>query len=122
MEKKILGISAIVFVALLGFGFVSAYGFGNQVSLEDKDAMRTAVESGDYASWKALMESQITEEKFNEIKLRHQEREEFRSLMEEARESGDYSQIEALREQYGLGNGMGKRNMNSGECPFADLE
>ena len=122
MKKKILGISALAIVALLGFSLVSAYSFGNKVFEEDRDAMKNAVESGDYSSWKSLMESQITEERFNEIRAMHQERQEFRNLMQEARDSGDYSKVEELRQQYGPGKGMGKRNMHSGECPFADLD
>jgi len=61
MENKyILGIVALAMIALLGVGVVSAYsGFGsvglsdedNALMQEQRDAMRTAVENGDYAVW-----------------------------------------------------------------------
>lgn len=120
MERKTIGIAAFLVVALLGVGFVSAYGFGNDMSKETRDAVQNALDSGDYSTWKSLMESQITEERFNEMKAKHQERAEFRALMREARESGNYSAIQELKEEFGSGKGMHKENMNSGECPFAN--
>lgn len=120
MERKTIGVAAFLIVALLGVGFVSAYGFGNDMPKETRDAIENAVESGDYSTWKVLMESQITEERFNEMKSKHQERAEFRALMQEARESGNYSAIQELKAEFGPGKGMHKRNMNSGECPFAN--
>jgi hypothetical protein len=120
MEKKTIGIFAFVMVAVLAIGMVSAFGgFGNKMSDENREAMDTAMESGDFESWKSLMQSQITEERFDEMRARHQERAEFRALMQEARESGDYSKIQELKAEFGQGKGMNKKNMNSGECPFA---
>lgn len=124
MNKTILGVFAFSIIALLSVGFVSAFQFGNgfmnqDISEEDRqehrEAMRTAVEEGDYSTWKGLMEERLaelegslTEENFNQIMERHQERAQFREVMEEARESGDYSKMQELREQSGFGK-MGSR-------------
>lgn len=107
-QKQMLGIVALAMVALLGVGMVSAFGFGNRVSEEDRDALENAIESGDYEAWREIKLSQISEESFEEARAQYQERLEFR----EARESGDYSRLQELREEYGFeGNGFG-RGMN----------
>jgi hypothetical protein len=120
MERKTLGVFAFAMLAILAVGVVSAVGFQNRMSDEDREAMKAAIESGDYDSWANIKRAQISEEKFNEQRARHQEREEFRALMQEARESGDYSKIQELKAEFGQGKGMHKRNMRSGECPFAN--
>jgi hypothetical protein len=126
MKKKlIIGVFALAMIAILGFGAVSAYGFG-RMSSEEKESMKTAIQDGDFETWKTLkqermsrMFSEIDEEKFNELRARHQERAEFRNAMMEARDSGDWERVQELKAQYGTGKGMHKRNMNSGACPFA---
>jgi hypothetical protein len=121
MEKRqIVGVFALAMVALLGVGMVSAFGFGNQMSEEDRDNMKNAIESGDYQTWREIKMSQISEEKFEEAKARHQERAEFREAMKEAREANDYSKIQELKEEFGKGRGMHNKNKNSGNCPFAE--
>lgn len=121
MEKKTLGVIAFAMFTVLAFGAVSAFGgFGNNMSEEDREAMDTVMESGDFEAWKSLMQSQLTEERFNEMRARNQERAEFRDLMQEARESGNYSKIQELKSEFGQGKGMHKQNMNPGECPFAE--
>ncbi|MBN2880875.1 hypothetical protein JXM83_02370 [Candidatus Woesearchaeota archaeon] len=79
---KITNIFAMLVVGLVvAAGFVSAYGMRS-----GNDAIRTAVENGDFDSWKEAMESEITEENFNAILERHNERE----LVREAIEANDY--------------------------------
>jgi len=118
-QKQMLGIVALAMVALLGVGMVSAFGFGNGISEEDIEALNNAMESGDYEAWKEIKMSQISEERFEEARARHQERAEFRTAMQEARESGDYSRVQELKAEFGKGKGIHNKNMNSGECPFA---
>jgi hypothetical protein len=124
MNKKISSVFAISIIALLSVGFVSAFQFGNglmnqNLSEEEvqahREEIRTSVENGDYSTWKALMEERLaeleaslTEENFNQIMERHQERAQFRGAMQEARESGDYSKMQELKEESGFG-GMGHR-------------
>lgn len=117
---------------------ISAFGFGNgfwnqnlsdeeKLELqEQKDAIKTAIQNNDYETWKAIMEeriafmkSQLTEENFNELKTKHQDNEQFRIAMQEARESGDFEAMQEIREQFGKGKGMHKRNMNPSACQFA---
>jgi hypothetical protein len=119
-QKYVLGIVALSMVALLGFGKVSAFGFGNRISDEDRETLKNAIESGDYETWREIKMSQISEERFEEMKARYQEREEFREAMQEARESGNYSRIHEFKAEFGKGKGIHKRNMNFGECPFAE--
>jgi hypothetical protein len=96
MEKQqFLGVFAVAIVALLGFSFVSAQGFGffggdktgDQIAdMEaNREAMRNAVETGNYAAWEGLMherladmestledvENSINEDTFAEIQERH---------------------------------------------------
>lgn len=92
-SKQTLGIFALAIVAILGISMVSAFGFGdrfmnsdlteeNKAEMEEhREAMRTAIEDEDFESWKSLMEEkiarmqeQITEENFNTIIERHQDR------------------------------------------------
>jgi Arc/MetJ-type ribon-helix-helix transcriptional regulator len=118
-QKYVLGIIALSMVALLGAGMISAFGFRNGVSEEDREALKNAVESGNYESWAELKRAQISEERFEEVRARHQERQEFRTAMQEARESGDYSKLQELKAEFGKGKGMQRKNMNSGDCPFS---
>lgn len=127
-QKYNLGIIALAMVAVLGVGMVSAFGFGNgfmkvnNLTDEEKEKMQeqteniqSSIESGDYETWKGLMEeritmmqSQITEENFNAIVEQHEKMLEMRTTMEEARESGDFSTMEKIREEYGIGERFGK--------------
>ena len=126
MKRKYTLVAALAMVTLLGVGMVSAFGSGNgfmsgltdeeRAEMQDqKEAIRAAVENEEYAEWKSLMEDRIaemqgrlTEEDFNEVVARHQERAEFREAMEEARESGDFSAIQELKEEFGIeGKGFG---------------
>lgn len=119
MKKKTIGIFAFVMVSVLAIGMVSAFGgFGKEISDENREAIDAAIESGNFESWKSLMQSQITQERFDEMKVRHQKRAEFRALIQEARESGDYSRIQELKAEFGQGREMHEQNMNFGECPF----
>lgn len=133
-QKKILGIFALVMVVFVGIGMVSAFGFGKgygpnspllneeekaQLAEQQKE-IQTAIEKGDFAAWKSLMEKriekmkqQITEENFNILKEKHQKMTEFRNEMLKARESGDFSKIAELKEKYGVG----KTRQFKGICP-----
>lgn len=118
-NKTIYSFVALGIIALLGVSaFVSAntgFGLGNgigqdltdeeKVDIEShREAVKEAIESQDYDLWKSLMEERIesmkeklTEDNFDKIVERHQQRsetrEELKSLMEEARESGDFSEV-----------------------------
>ena len=136
MNKNVLGILALSMVAILGAGFVVAMPFGNGLNADLTDSekaemqaqheeMQTAIENGDYETWKSLMndkivkmQEQITQENFNEIQERHAEREEFRQAIEEARESRDFSKMQELKEEYGIGRqGFGsEKGPRRGSC------
>jgi len=113
-SNYLYGSVALAMIALLGISMVSAFGFGNgfmNVDLTDeekaeievqREAMRTAVESGDYETWKELHESRLTEENFQKAQERHAEMSEVRELKDELKqavEDGDDVRVEELKEQ-----------------------
>lgn len=129
MKKRYLGIFAIFAIALLGIGAVSAFGMGQGKMLgldeEEKAEMlsfredvRNVIISGDYETWKELIESRISEEHFEFIQSRWAERETRRA------ETQNKFNAEGFQ---GKGNGIHKemrkqgmnyqRNLES--CPFA---
>ncbi|MBS3143774.1 hypothetical protein J4446_02785 [Candidatus Woesearchaeota archaeon] len=118
MNKKYLAVFAIAMVALVGVGMVSAFGFGNGMKgLSDNDgaqmqeqmeAVNSAIENNDFEAWKSLMESQLTEENFNQMVERHNEMKEFREQMETAKESGDFESMKGFEKGF------------RGNCPLMD--
>lgn len=136
MKKQyILGIVAFAIVAVLGVSMVSAFGFdgfmNHNLDNEDRtemqeqiEAMQTAIENGDYETWKSLMEErivkmqeQITEENFNKILEMHQQQEERRAEMEEQREQFCEENDCPVFEDGGSG-GDSKRNHRFGMMGF----
>jgi hypothetical protein len=131
------GLFAVFAIALLGAGFVSAFGWMNN---DNQDAIESAIESGDFNIWKEAHLAQLTEENFNLAVERHEQMTEMKELMNslrEAKESGDEDliaeltiQIEELRpegfnEMKGsrrnneFKEGKGKMFMNE-DCPFSE--
>lgn len=139
MERKYLvGIFAFSIIAVLGFSFVSAFGFGNgfgfSLTDEEKTEMKAkqetiqnAIENGDYESWAELMQqkvnkmqSEITKENFVEVQGKYFQMTELKEAMEEARESEDFSEVESLMAKFGIGKGFEKgqgHKMNAGANP-----
>jgi len=109
MNKKILGIG-ILFL-LLAAGTVMAFrgdfaGAMNAFDSDEMQQMKTAIENGDYETWKTLQEQNLTEENFNAIRERTQQRiqnrEEMQLMQEEiqtAIENQDYTAWKALMEE-----------------------
>lgn len=122
-KKKVIGVFAISLVLLLSAGLVMAQsGFGmgqmteeeKSVFQEEREQMRSAIESDDFATWKSLMQTRIsrmqedlTEENFESLVVRHQER-------AEARENGEYPM---QKNGIGRSQGKGQGQMNA-ECPY----
>lgn len=86
-NKKITGVFAISLIALFSISLVAAQGFGfNRMSdedqelfLDEREVMRTAIENEDYSTWKSLMEDRIarmqeslTEDDFKELVANHE--------------------------------------------------
>jgi len=119
MNKIFLGVFIFAVVAMLGITAVSAsggLGFNNMNEeekaefQEQREEMRNAVESDDFEAWKALMNERIgqmkerlTEEEFESIQQRHQER----------AENG---------EGFRKGFRQGKMHRGQGDCPYANAE
>ena len=132
-QRYMLGVGALAMIAILGFSFVAAGGFGmgkgfgygmsdltdeERAAVEaQKEAMQGAIESGDYAAWEGMMEDRlagmedsINEETFAQIQERHASMKRMRDAMQKAKETGDFSEVEALREDLGMparGEGFG---------------
>ncbi len=121
MKKITAGVLAFSIIALLGFSLVAAFPFGfgkgmnadltEEQQLEAQafhEALQQAIEDKDFAAWKELMLSQLTEENFNLLVERHQnmeenraENEQIRNQIQDAMQSGDYETAQQLREQMG---------------------
>jgi len=134
MERKTLGILALALIGLFAVSMVAAMPFGNA---EDKDAIRDAVEAGDYDVWKSLMTAELSEENFAKMTQMH----ELRFEIQEAREAGDMDVAKELMDEMkelmpegrmghgkmGSGKGFGKGDGHEGRmgrgahegCPFA---
>jgi len=75
------GIVALLLVSLAGSVFAfSGRGFGNEET-------RKALEAGDYGTWKEAMTSQLSEERFNQMKENHNQMAEKKAGMQEQREA-----------------------------------
>jgi hypothetical protein len=115
-------------ISVFAVGTVFAYQYGNRNNTNpviDKLAAENAVESGDYAAWKALhannngkMVSLINEGNFYLLKEMH-----------DAREAGDFAKVQQIKAELGFksGNGQGKgmhkgqgKNGNNGNCPYVN--
>ncbi len=146
MNKTTLSILAVSMFALLAVGTVAAFGFGkgglnadlSEEELaqmqEQKQAMQTAVENQDYATWQNLMlerveqmRAQITPENFNNIVEQNENQQAFHEAVQELKDSGDFSRedMESLREQYNLEAPEFKEGRKAmgmkpeGDCSFA---
>ena len=143
MESKyMLGIIALVMIAVLGVSMISAFegkGFmkpgltdEQKANIKEKrEAIRNALESNDYATWKSLMEElvakknlqnfDLSEDHFNKAVERYNEMSELRYAIEEAHESGDYSKVKELQKEFGMkkGNKLTKRHSFRGYKPRA---
>jgi hypothetical protein len=114
-NKALLGILAFSILLLLGTSMVAAIPNGqgkhmrgekNDFFEQDHEAMRTAIENNDFASWKSLMESRITEDNFNQMVERHSEmkteRETRQKEMQEYHQlmvDGNYEEAEEYMEE-----------------------
>jgi len=109
----VLGVIAVIGVSL-AVAFPGSFGevkgsFGGSLTDEEiaekqafRESLMEAVESNDYVSWRSLMESQLSEERFNEMREKHTQMQEKRELMQQLREAvedGDAETAEQLREE-----------------------
>ncbi|MFA5259356.1 MAG: hypothetical protein WC979_08010 [Candidatus Pacearchaeota archaeon] len=125
MKRTMLALMAVMIISVLAVGSVFAYQYGNKNNTNavvDKVAAENAVESGDYATWKALhassngkMVSLINEGNFHLLKEMH-----------EAQEAGDFAKVQEIKSELGFvsGNGQGKGmhmgQGKNGNCPYAN--
>lgn len=152
MKNKVTyGIFAVVFVTLLTVGSVAAFGLGHGYGFSEEEQaereafrteVKTAMENGDFETWKYLMQSRLTEKHFTEMQEQHNQMQEMQQLREQLREAwknGNAEKAEQIQNQIqesmpegfpgqkGLIEGHGK-GMKSGfggfkgNCPFADAE
>jgi len=82
MKIAKIGILALILVVLVGSAFAF---FGRN------EAAREAMEAGNYQGWKNAITAELTEERFNQMRNRHQEMLEHREAVEAAIEAGDYN-------------------------------
>ncbi|MDA3836468.1 MAG: hypothetical protein PF542_02495 [Nanoarchaeota archaeon] len=127
------GLFALLAVALLGVGVVSASAWMNS---DNHEAIESAIESGDYNAWNDAHLDTLTQENFKIATERHASMTQMREVMEdlrEARDAGDEDlvselqvQLEELRSEGFLGmrgatgKGAGK-GMHGGEGSFEGM-
>ncbi len=117
MAKKYLVVTlAFALVVFLSAAVVIAS--EGKISEEKSENKNFSFEKEDSDAWNEEKVSRLSEDRVNELRNRHEERAQFRELMQEAREEGDYESVQDLREEFGRGKGYHKRNENNGECPF----
>ena len=116
-NKYMLGIFALAVVAVLGVGLAVAsplgkgFGFGNDQNLtaSEKTAMQTqmqaiqtAIDNNDFATWKSLMEAQLTQDNFNKLVDANQKMTEVKTLQTELKQAvsdGDTAKSQELKAQ-----------------------
>ncbi len=88
--KSSVGVLALFVVGLVAIaGAASAFGGFWQ----DGGEVKAALEAGDYSAWKEAIESQLTEDNFNQMRQMNEQREtmkEYRDAMRQAIEDNDY--------------------------------
>ena len=108
MNNKILGIGLLFVLLAAGtaMAFGGNFGTGFGFDSEARNQIQTAIENNDFQAWKQLQENNLTEENFNAIRNRMQERnqnrEEMQAEMEAiqtAIENNDYKTWKTLMEQ-----------------------
>jgi hypothetical protein len=115
IDARLISFTAVA--AILGAGLaagmgVSAYGGmmelrGGPIDSEEREAVATALESGDFETWKAAVEdhctSNVTEERFTEMRERHVKNTERHDAIEEAIEANDFTAWSALSSEFDRG-------------------
>jgi len=94
----IIAIISLVVVGLLAAG-ASAFGF-----FHSQDA-KSAIENNDYNGWKSAIESQLTEENFNNMVERHQNMQKRRlhdDAMRQAIDDADYAAYVTVAQDAGI--------------------
>jgi len=115
-NKYMLGIFALAIIAVLGVGVAVAsplgkgFGFNNSnLSAAEKTAMQTqmqaiqtAIDNKDFATWKSLMESQLTQDNFNKLVDANQKMSQEKTLQNELKQAvsdGDTAKVQELKAQ-----------------------
>jgi len=149
MKNQTIGVFVVAAFAVLAIGGVAAFGFGNGFMAGNSDStemqafhekVQTAVENNDFVAWKSLMESQLTQDNFNQMVEMHDQMQEMQDLRQQLRDAianGDTDTANQIRTQLsekmpegmgigyargfkqGFGHGMG---MMHEDCPFAQTE
>lgn len=121
-NKKILGALVIFSIAILSLGIVSAFGLGQgkgqrtgygmmseNLSEEEianmqifQESLQKAIEENDFEEWKSLMESQLTQKRFDKIVESYSDmskRKELKEKIQQAWKDKDYDTLKELRTQ-----------------------
>ncbi len=112
-NKTLIGVIAIVSVAVLSISLVSAFPplfeFNKNLTDAEKQQFQQfrsdiekAIESKDFNSWKSLMESQLTQENFDKVVERHEKMSQIKILRDELKQAvkdKDTVKIDELKKQ-----------------------
>jgi len=134
-NKQILGIFAISMISIfLVSSFVGAFPFkGNYFNdltdeekaeiKETKESIESAIESNDYSAWKSLMETQLTQERFDKLVEKQNDMSELKDLknqLKQAFKDEDQEKIDELKEELSELRPNKNRNFNLEDKPQFD--
>ncbi len=111
-NKTLIGVIAIVSVAVLSISLVSALPFfelnknltdaEKQQIQQFRTDIQKAIENKDFNSWKSLMESQLTQANFDKIVQRHDNMSQIKTLQDQLKQAikdKDNTKIDELKKQ-----------------------
>lgn len=114
--RKMYNLLAVFLVSALMVASVSAVGgkyFNNQ---DERQELIDAIEAQDYDTWRSIIESQITEENFEEISEYHNNREFYRDTRQLTRDAiaeNDYDAYIEAANLSGIENAMTKNDFKT---------
>lgn len=120
MEKKIIGLFAIITLALVGITGVIAYRGdfsvkGPNYNEEIHEQLETAIENRDYNTWIAIREDNNLPIKGKIFQVINEDNFDMFVRLHEANQNGDTETANTIRTELGLGQGRMNRDFSSGQ-------
>jgi len=120
MEKKIIGLFAIITLALIGITGVMAYRGDFSIKSpnyneEIHGQLETAIENNNYNEWMRIREENNLPTKGKIFQVINEDNFDMFVRLHEANQNGDSETANNIRAELGLGQGMMNRNSDSGQ-------
>ena len=126
MEKKIIGLFAIITLALVGITGVIAYRGdfsvkGPNYNEEIHEQLETAIENRDYNTWIAIREDNNLPIKGKIFQVINEDNFDMFVRLHEANQNGDVETANEIRDGLGLGQGRMNRDSSSGQGQGSEM-